>query len=142
MSFSISRVNVCHMVPSLSCSDTFTLFRSRKTSVIVETFQVSFSVLMCAFHPEISSFFAKSFRFLFLFLCCLYFGTFLSTWFKTDISWHRPSQLTLFKTGADNDGKLELYLHQLSLSQVDAAPFFLYSIHAYSNEFPDFPFIK
>ena len=35
---------------------TFTLSWVRKTSVIVETYQLSFLVFMCAFHPEISSF--------------------------------------------------------------------------------------
>ena len=41
----------------IMCSHTITLFRSRKTSVIVETFQLSFHVFMFAFHPEISLFF-------------------------------------------------------------------------------------
>ena len=36
------------------CSHTFTLFWSRKTSVIIETFQLSFRVFMCAFHPKFS----------------------------------------------------------------------------------------
>ena len=39
------------------CSHTFALLWSRKTSVIVKTFQLSFCVFMCAFHLEISSFF-------------------------------------------------------------------------------------
>jgi hypothetical protein len=39
------------------CSHTFTLFWMRKTFVIVETFYLSFCVFVCAFHPEISSFF-------------------------------------------------------------------------------------
>ena len=39
------------------CSHTFTLFWLRKISVIVETFQLSFRVFICAFHLEISSFF-------------------------------------------------------------------------------------
>ena len=45
-------------------SPTLTLFWSRKTCVIVETFPWSFRVFMCAFHPVISSF-----------LCYLYFST-------------------------------------------------------------------
>jgi hypothetical protein len=49
--------------------------------VIVETFQLSFCMFMCALHPEISSFFGKSFLFLFLLLCYPYFGIFLSTEF-------------------------------------------------------------
>ena len=48
-------------------SHTFTLFWSRKTSVIVEVFQLSFCVFVCAFPLEISSFFGKSFLFVFLF---------------------------------------------------------------------------
>ena len=39
------------------CSHTFTLFWSRKTSVIIKTFQLSFHVFMCVFHLEISSIF-------------------------------------------------------------------------------------
>ena len=49
------------------CSHTFTLFWSRKTPVIVKIFQLSFHVFVCAFRPEIPSFFSKSFLFLFLF---------------------------------------------------------------------------
>ena len=39
------------------CSHTFTLFSSRKISVIVETFQLSFRMFVSAFHPEICSLF-------------------------------------------------------------------------------------
>ena len=42
-------------------SHTFFLFWLRKTSVIVETFQLNFRVFMCAFHPENSSFFRWEF---------------------------------------------------------------------------------
>ena len=62
------------------CSHTFTLFWLRKTSVIVEMFQLSFHVFIkCAFNQEISSFFGKTFLSLFL-LCYSYFGICLSTW--------------------------------------------------------------
>ena len=37
------------------CSHTFSLFWSRKISVIVKTYQLSFYMFMCAFHLEISS---------------------------------------------------------------------------------------
>ena len=43
------------------------LFWSWKTSVIVEISQLSFHVFVCVFPPEISSFFGKSFPFLFPF---------------------------------------------------------------------------
>ena len=57
---------------------------SRKTFVNVETFQLSFRVFKCAFHPEISSFFrGKLPRSFPMFLCYPYFGTFLSTWYST-----------------------------------------------------------
>ena len=39
------------------CWHTFTLFWLTKISVIVETFQLNFHEFVCAFHPEISSFF-------------------------------------------------------------------------------------
>ena len=69
------RVNVCehtvNTVPDSAvftvCSHTFTLFWSRKTSVIVEIFQLSICVFVCAFRPVISSFFGKRFSCLFLF---------------------------------------------------------------------------
>ena len=58
--------------PKLSCDTvftvcwhTFTLFWLRKTSVIVETFQLSFRVFVCAVHPEIYSFFRQQFPFSF-----------------------------------------------------------------------------
>ena len=38
-------------------SHTFILFWLRKTSVSVKMYQLSFHVLICAFHPEISTFF-------------------------------------------------------------------------------------
>ena len=51
-----------------------------KTSVIVKIFQLSFHVFVCAFRPEISSFFSKSFPCLFQnVLCFPYLDTFLST---------------------------------------------------------------
>ena len=51
------------------------------TSVIVEIYQISFCVFVCAFPPEISSFSGKSFPFLFpFFLCYPYFDTFLFMW--------------------------------------------------------------
>ena len=52
---------------STECSHIFTFFWSRKTSVIVEISQLSFSMFVCAFPPEISSVFGKSFPFLFSF---------------------------------------------------------------------------
>ena len=45
------------------CSNTFTLFRLGKTSVTVKIFLISFHVFVCAFPPEISSIFGKSFPF-------------------------------------------------------------------------------
>ena len=45
------------------CSDKFTLFWLRKTSEIIEMFQISCRVFVCAFPPEISSLFGKSFPF-------------------------------------------------------------------------------
>ena len=54
------RVNVCeHAV--MTCSHTFTLFWSRKTSVIAEICRSSFCVFVCDFHLEFSLFFSKSF---------------------------------------------------------------------------------
>ena len=46
--------------------------------MITKIFQLSFYVFVCAFRPDISLFFDKSFPFLFLFLCYLFLGTFLS----------------------------------------------------------------
>ena len=60
-------------------NDTFTLFWSRKTSLIVEMFQLSFHVFTFAFHPEISSFFRR-FLFHFYLICYPYFSTFHSKW--------------------------------------------------------------
>ena len=59
------RANVCEqmvkMVPHgivfTVCSHTFTLFWLRKTSVLIETFQLGFLVFMCTFHQAIFSFF-------------------------------------------------------------------------------------
>jgi hypothetical protein len=46
------------------CSHTFILFRLRKTSAHVESYQLSFRLIICAFHPEISSlFFVRVFYF-------------------------------------------------------------------------------
>ena len=45
------------------CLQIFTLFWLRKTSVVVEIYQISFRVFVCAFHPEISLFFGKNFPF-------------------------------------------------------------------------------
>ena len=55
------------------CSHTFTLFWSKKTSVIVEICQLSFHVFVCAFPPKISSFHSKSFTFfpIFCVICTL-----------------------------------------------------------------------
>ena len=39
----------------LLCSYSFILFRMKKTSVNVETYQLNFLVCICAFHPETSS---------------------------------------------------------------------------------------
>ena len=76
------RVNVWEhtLKMALLCSHIFTLFWSRKTSVIIKTFQLNFHVFKWTFHPEIYSIFGKSFPFLFLFLCYPYFSTFLSMW--------------------------------------------------------------
>ena len=49
------------------CSHTFTLFWSRKTSVIVEKFQLSFLCLCVSFIQRSLNFFGKNFLFLFLF---------------------------------------------------------------------------
>ena len=87
------RVNVCEhtvkMAPHeiVPCgavftvySHTLTLFWSRKTSVKIETTQLSFHVFMCAIRPEISSFLLRVFPFFSYFLCYSYFSTFHSTW--------------------------------------------------------------
>ena len=77
------RVNVCELTVKTAlklsfgavftvCSNTFTLFWSRKTSVTVETFQLGFRVFMCAFHPKIS-FVVRVSSFFPLFLCYPYF---------------------------------------------------------------------
>jgi hypothetical protein len=53
--FNHKRINVCLHTERwrLSvCSHTFILFRLKK---IVETYQLTFCVLICAFHPEITS---------------------------------------------------------------------------------------
>ena len=50
------------------CSHTFTLFWSKKTSMIVKIFQLNFCAFVCAFHLEISTFFCRILLFLFLFL--------------------------------------------------------------------------
>ena len=49
------------------CLYTFTFFWLKKSSVIVEKYQITFHVFVCAFPPEISSFFGESFPFLFPF---------------------------------------------------------------------------
>ena len=54
------------------CSHTFTLIRLRKTYVIVETYRLSFPVFMCAFHPEISSFFLERVSSFFSYFCIIY----------------------------------------------------------------------
>ena len=41
------------------CSHTFTLFRSRKTHVIVETFQLSFRVFMCLSSEDLLTIFFR-----------------------------------------------------------------------------------
>ena len=83
----IERFQQSQMLPKLShgafftmCLHTFTFFWSRKTSVIVKTFQLGFRVFVCAFHPEISSFFSvRVSSFFSCFLCYPYFSTFFST---------------------------------------------------------------
>ena len=57
-------------------SHRFILYWLGKASVIVKMCQLSFRVFTCAFHPEFSSFFGKSFLFLPLFFCHPYLGTF------------------------------------------------------------------
>ena len=54
---------------SVNVSFTFTLFWSRKEFAIAKIFHLSFRVIVfvCDFHPQISSFFGKSFPFLILF---------------------------------------------------------------------------
>ena len=71
------RVNV----PPLHCIHIHLFSSSRKTSVIIETFQLSFHVFVCAFCLEISSFFVRVSSFFPppYFLCYPYFRTFLST---------------------------------------------------------------
>jgi hypothetical protein len=68
------------------CSHTFILFLFRKASVSVETYQLSFHVLIwfiCGFHPETSSFFrwefslfvpifVLSFKYVWLYMSCRY----------------------------------------------------------------------
>ena len=62
----------CFQIPFaciwIVCSHTFILFWLRKTSVIVETYQESFHVLIVPFIRRSIHFFGKSFPFLFLFL--------------------------------------------------------------------------
>ena len=60
------------------CSHTYTLFWLMKTYVIIEMFQWSFHVFMCAFHPEIYWFFYKVSSLFSYFLYYPYFGIFLS----------------------------------------------------------------
>ena len=57
------------------CSYTLILFWLRKTSVIVEKFQLIFPVYFCLSFRDIFVF-SVNFLFLFLFLCYPYFGTF------------------------------------------------------------------
>ena len=63
------------------CSLTFTLFWLRKTSVIVETYQLSFCVFIWNFHPEISVFSARvsCFHSYFCVICTSVLS--LSTWY-------------------------------------------------------------
>ena len=65
----VALIRNCHMVPSLLCDHMYTLPWLRKTSVTVEMYQSNFHMFMCAFHPEISSYFDKSFHFIFIFNC-------------------------------------------------------------------------
>ena len=77
------RINVCeHMVAR---SHIFTLFWSRKASVIAEKYHSSFRVFVCDFHLEICSFFDKNFPFLFKFsvLSILRYFPFHVVYFKT-----------------------------------------------------------
>ena len=63
------RVNVCEHTVKMAphgtiftvCSHTFTLFWLRKTSVIIEIYKINLHVFVCAFPPEISSFFGDNF---------------------------------------------------------------------------------
>ena len=52
------------------CSHTFILFWSRKTSVTVKTYQLSYHMFICAFHLEISSFFSSVSVSSFFTYCC------------------------------------------------------------------------
>ena len=54
--------------------------------MIVEIFQLSFHVFVHAIRPEISSFFSKSFPFLFLFFCVVP-NLVLSTWSLCSLSY-------------------------------------------------------
>ena len=63
------------------CSLTFTLFWSRKTSVIIETFQLSSRVFVCALlSRDLFIFLVRVSFFFSYFLCYPYFGTFFFTW--------------------------------------------------------------
>ena len=58
-------------------NSTFTLFWCKKTSVIIEKFQLSFHLSVCAFHLEILFFFLVKFSSFFsYFLCYPYFSSF------------------------------------------------------------------
>ena len=57
------------------CSHIFILFWLRKTSVTVETYQLSFHVFIFPFIWRPICFFGKSFLFLFLILCYLHLAT-------------------------------------------------------------------
>ena len=65
----IKAVHMAYSAVFTMCSHSFTVFWLRKTSVIVEMFQLSFCMFtcVCAFCLEISSFFGRNFLFLFLF---------------------------------------------------------------------------
>ena len=88
------RVNVCeHTVKTAPRGTVFTvclvhLLSSdrEKTSVTIKTFQSSFHVFTCAIHQEISSFFSKSFLFLYLLLYYLYLSSIINYLYKVLLS--------------------------------------------------------
>ena len=56
--------------------------------------QLNFCVFMCAFHPEISSFFGKSFLFLFIFFCVI--QTSVLSYPRENLDYENYSQLFNF----------------------------------------------
>ena len=68
------------------CSRTFTLLWLRKTSVIVEMFQLSFCVFCVPFVQRSLHIFGKNFLFLFLFFCVIKNSSFKLPLFSTTTS--------------------------------------------------------